>query len=123
MYCYDLGVQLVPVIEEFFASEQHRTGIPIPGVHRMSPLSCSNPQLEGDHITANPPISVNSDLDVPNPINLEAWIASHASELADGPQHIFNTPEFTVIVDTGSKPAVPTSNALIQTWLWPYVSS
>ncbi|XP_017525297.3 3-hydroxyanthranilate 3,4-dioxygenase isoform X3 [Manis javanica] len=30
-YCEDLGTQLAPIIQEFFSSEQHRTGKPIPG--------------------------------------------------------------------------------------------
>ncbi len=30
-YCSDLGSQLGPIIREFFQSEQHRTGKPIPG--------------------------------------------------------------------------------------------
>eukprot|EP00074_Homo_sapiens_P084386 XP_016859206.1 3-hydroxyanthranilate 3,4-dioxygenase isoform X7 [Homo sapiens] len=30
-YCKDLGTQLAPIIQEFFSSEQYRTGKPIPG--------------------------------------------------------------------------------------------
>jgi len=30
-YCKDLGTQLAPIIQEFFSSEQYKTGKPIPG--------------------------------------------------------------------------------------------
>lgn len=41
-YCKDLGTQLAPIIQEFFSSEQYRTGKPIPG---EAAGNCPSPSL------------------------------------------------------------------------------
>lgn len=63
-YCDDLGVQLVPVIKEYFASEQHRTGRPIPGT-----------------IPANPPYQPDSERKTEEPFNLKTWLQVHREEI------------------------------------------
>lgn len=50
MYCYDLGIQLVPVIERFFESEAYRTGIPLGNI--------GEPKLKIDE-TTKPPAPIN----------------------------------------------------------------
>ncbi|KAJ8014237.1 hypothetical protein DPEC_G00038170 [Dallia pectoralis] len=65
-YCEDLGTQLVPVIQEFFASEQHRTGKPKPG-----------------EVFREPPFHMNS-MHVMNPFNFRDWVETQRPSLANG---------------------------------------
>lgn len=65
-YCEDLGTQLAPIIQEFFSSEQHRTGKPIP-----------------DQLLMDTPFPL-STRSVMEPMSLEAWLAGHRKELQGG---------------------------------------
>ncbi|XP_029926586.1 3-hydroxyanthranilate 3,4-dioxygenase [Myripristis murdjan] len=68
-YCENLGTQLVPIIREFMASEQCRTGKP-------------NPY---DDFT-NPPFSMNTERVMP-PFNFKKWLDTQRPILATG-RHI-----------------------------------
>ena len=59
-HCDDLGVQLKPIIEEYFASEEHRTGRPGP-----------------DSVNKHPPWSPDSKKIVEHPFNLNNWLQEH----------------------------------------------
>ena len=59
-YCDDLGVQLKPIIEEYFSSEEHRTGAPGPG-----------------SVQPNPPWSPDNNRVVSSPFNLNNWLDEH----------------------------------------------
>jgi len=59
-YCDDLGSQLKPVIEEFFASEEYKTGAPGP-----------------TSINHNPPWLPDSQKVVQTPFNLLGWLNEH----------------------------------------------
>jgi len=59
-YCDDLGVQLKPIIEEYFASEEHKTGVPGP-----------------DSVNENPPWVPDSQRVVSAPFNLNSWLDEH----------------------------------------------
>ena len=59
-YCDDLGSQLKPVIEEFFASEEFKTGAPGP-----------------TSINKNPPWIPDSQRVVEKPFNLQGWLNEH----------------------------------------------
>jgi len=56
-YCEDLGSQLKPIIDEFFASEEYKTGEP-----------------KEDSVNANPPWSPDSQRKVEDPFNLQDWV-------------------------------------------------
>ncbi|XP_026342888.1 3-hydroxyanthranilate 3,4-dioxygenase isoform X2 [Ursus americanus] len=65
-YCKDLGTQLAPIIQEFFSSEQHKTGKPIP-----------------DQLLQEPPFPL-STRSVMEPVSLEAWLDGHRRQLQAG---------------------------------------
>ncbi|KAL5009188.1 hypothetical protein ScPMuIL_014769 [Solemya velum] len=65
-HCTDLGTQLAPVIKRFFASEQYRTGKPLPG-----------------SIPEHPPIILDSKTTLKAPFNLHHWLAENRSSLDD----------------------------------------
>ncbi|XP_047472873.1 3-hydroxyanthranilate 3,4-dioxygenase-like [Penaeus chinensis] len=62
-YCEDLGTQLGPIIKEYFASEQHKTGKPVPGT-----------------IPDNPPFVPDAARKLEEPFPLAKWLAKHSAE-------------------------------------------
>jgi len=64
--CEDLGRDLVPVVRQFWASEEARTRIP------------------GSHIEMNPPFETNDSDKIPDPIHLGAYIDEHRAALSTG---------------------------------------
>ncbi|XP_043845412.1 3-hydroxyanthranilate 3,4-dioxygenase [Dromiciops gliroides] len=65
-YCEDLGTQLVPIIQEFFNSEQYKTG---------------KPSL--DQLLKEPPFPLSTRA-VMEPLALQGWLADHRGELRAG---------------------------------------
>ncbi|XP_060607798.1 3-hydroxyanthranilate 3,4-dioxygenase-like [Ruditapes philippinarum] len=63
-HCEDLGTQLPPVIKRYFASEQHKTGKPLPGT-----------------IPENPPVKLNFNLTLQNPFPLAQFIKDNRSKI------------------------------------------
>ncbi|XP_071962295.1 3-hydroxyanthranilate 3,4-dioxygenase-like [Antedon mediterranea] len=63
-HCGDLGSQLAPIIKRFFASEQFKTGKPIPGT-----------------IPENPPVKIDTKRELQSPFNLKEWIAENLTEI------------------------------------------
>ena len=59
-YCQDLGSQLKPVIQEFFASEEYKTGAPGP-----------------TSINPSPPWLPDSQRVVERPFSLAGWVNQH----------------------------------------------
>ncbi|XP_029793110.1 3-hydroxyanthranilate 3,4-dioxygenase isoform X1 [Suricata suricatta] len=99
-YCEDLGTQLAPIIQEFFSSEQHKTGKPIP-----------------DQLLKEPPFPL-STRSVMEPMSLEAWLDSHHRELQAGtPLSLFgDTYETQVIVHGQGSSKGPRQD--VDVWLW-----
>ncbi|KAF4697632.1 3-hydroxyanthranilic acid dioxygenase [Perkinsus olseni] len=64
-YCGDLGRDLVPVVEEFRASEAFATGRPTPG-----------------SVIADPPLRQDYQTIVPRPFSLNEWLEEHSGELS-----------------------------------------
>ncbi|XP_053402443.1 3-hydroxyanthranilate 3,4-dioxygenase-like [Mercenaria mercenaria] len=63
-HCEDLGSQLGPIIKRFFASEQHKTGKPLPGT-----------------IPEVPPVVLNSDLTLQDPFLLADYIKENRAKI------------------------------------------
>ena len=107
-HCYDLGRDLVPVVKEYHASEEKQTRIPTPG---KSVLADDARPFEIDTIT-----------EVPDPFDLQNWIATHAVELAAQPAGVdlFGADhpdgEFSVLVATGTDVTYPAWQG--DTWLF-----
>ncbi|XP_045045420.1 3-hydroxyanthranilate 3,4-dioxygenase isoform X2 [Desmodus rotundus] len=104
-YCEDLGTQLAPIIQEFFSSEQHRTGKPDP-----------------DQLLKETPFPL-STRSVMEPMSLEAWLDSHRRELQGGtPLSLFgDTYETQVIVYGQGSSKGPRQD--VDMWLWQLGSS
>ena len=74
-HCDDLGRDLVPVVKEFHASEEKRTGVPGANI-------CTDETR---------PFVQDVTTAVPDPFNLEEWISAHSHELECGAQlDLFN---------------------------------
>jgi len=74
-FCDDLGVQLKPVIEEFFASDECKTGVPGP-----------------DSVNKNPPWVPDSKRVVENPFNLQDWLDAHRRLIRSSGSHPLFSP-------------------------------
>ncbi|XP_047379508.1 3-hydroxyanthranilate 3,4-dioxygenase isoform X2 [Sciurus carolinensis] len=99
-YCKDLGTQLAPIIQEFFRSEQYRTGKPNP-----------------DQLLKEPPFPL-STRSIMEPMSLKAWLDGHHRELQAGTSiNLFgDTYETQVIVHGQGR-----SRGLeqdVDMWLW-----
>ncbi|XP_056424121.1 3-hydroxyanthranilate 3,4-dioxygenase isoform X2 [Hyla sarda] len=62
-HCEDLGVQLAPIINEFFNSKQYKTGKPDP-----------------DQIPQRPPFPINTEK-VMEAFSFQSWLDTHRSEI------------------------------------------
>ncbi|XP_039743225.1 3-hydroxyanthranilate 3,4-dioxygenase isoform X2 [Pteropus medius] len=99
-YCEDLGTQLAPIIQEFFISEQYRTGKPI-----------------SDQLLKEPPYPL-STRSVMEPVSLETWLDGHHEKLQAGtPLSLFgDTYETQVIVHGQGRSKGPRLD--VDMWLW-----
>ncbi|XP_063569519.1 3-hydroxyanthranilate 3,4-dioxygenase isoform X3 [Pongo abelii] len=99
-YCKDLSTQLAPIIQEFFSSEQYRTGKPIP-----------------DQLLKEPPFPL-STRSIMEPMSLDAWLDSHRRELQAGtPLSLFGDTYETQVIAYGQG----SSKGLrqnVDVWLW-----
>nr|XP_053641502.1 3-hydroxyanthranilate 3,4-dioxygenase-like [Cherax quadricarinatus] len=100
-YCEDLGTQLQPVIQEFFNSEQHKTGKPIPGT-----------------ISDNPPWLHDTVRKVEEPFSLAKWLNKHRAEIQqEGQKRVFDLSYQSDVVVLG-RGAHDYRLAQAETWLW-----
>ncbi|XP_063861679.1 3-hydroxyanthranilate 3,4-dioxygenase-like isoform X3 [Scylla paramamosain] len=100
-YCEDLGTQLGPVIKEFFASEQYRTGKPIPGT-----------------IQEKQPWVPDTARVLQEPFSLARWLNKHRGEIQqEGSRRLFDLSYQSDVLVLGrgsSQHRLP----LAETWLW-----
>ncbi|OBS72966.1 hypothetical protein A6R68_12461 [Neotoma lepida] len=103
-YCKDLGTQLAPIIQEFFRSEQYRTGKPDP-----------------DQLLKEPPFQL-STRSVMEPMSLKAWLDGHSRELQAGTSlSLFgDTYETQVIAHGQGSSKGPRQD--VDVWLWQLAS-
>lgn len=100
-YCEDLGTQLGPIIKEFFASEQYKTGKPIPGT-----------------IPENPPWVPDATRVLEPPFSLAKWITKNKGEIQqEGSKRLFSLSyQSDVVVFGQGTSEIKIANA--ETWLW-----
>lgn len=99
-YCQDLGTQLVPVIKEFMASMQAKTGKPDP-----------------TEVFREPPFHMNT-LNVMSPFCFKSWLNKHRSALSSGgPIDLFGAQFETEAMVFGPG---ETANMIRQSdvWIW-----
>ncbi|XP_071802302.1 3-hydroxyanthranilate 3,4-dioxygenase-like [Asterias amurensis] len=100
-HCEDLGSQLGPLIKTYFASEQHKTGKPIPGT-----------------IPENPPVTIDQETVVEDPMSLQGWIETNKEEIEEkGHKFLFGKKYQFEIVMYGPGEHVGGCEAA-ETWLW-----
>ncbi|CAB1437663.1 unnamed protein product [Pleuronectes platessa] len=99
-YCQNLGTQLVPIIKEFFLSEQCRTGKPDP-----------------DEVFRQPPFQMNTRA-VMSPFSFKDWLDKQRPSLASGrPVDMFGAQFETEVMVFGpglTETTVPQSDV----WIW-----
>ncbi|XP_066536202.1 3-hydroxyanthranilate 3,4-dioxygenase [Hoplias malabaricus] len=99
-YCENLGTQLVPVIEEFMASKQHKTGKPDPA----DPIKPA-------------PYTLNS-MNVMTPFCFKDWIDKHKPALVSGrPVDMFGAQFETESIIYGPGETEPSQRAT-DGWIW-----
>ncbi|XP_038078624.1 3-hydroxyanthranilate 3,4-dioxygenase-like isoform X1 [Patiria miniata] len=99
--CVDLGTQLGPIIKEFFASEQYKTGKPIPGT-----------------IPENPPVIIDTETEVEAPFSLLSWMDKHQEEIQEkGFKKLFGDKYQFEVAVYGPGDHVGGSEAA-ETWTW-----
>ncbi|MBN3298484.1 3HAO dioxygenase, partial [Amia calva] len=99
-YCENLGTQLVPVIQEFFNSEQHRTGKPKP-----------------EELLKRPPFPMNTT-HVMVPFSLRDWIDKNRQAVAKGRALDMFGAQFeteTVLYGSGESNGCRSN---VDTWIW-----
>lgn len=105
-YCDDLGVQLVPVIKEYFASEQYRTGRPLPGT-----------------IPENPPYHPDSNRCTEKPFSLKDWLDSHREQIIqDGKKNLFDSANYQSEIIVFGKGTDEFKEIKNEIWLWQLVN-
>jgi 3-hydroxyanthranilate 3,4-dioxygenase len=101
-HCTDLGVQLKPVIARFMASEQHKTGVPVPGT-----------------ILETPPIKLEVQKDAGHAFNLKGWVAHHKHDLQmHGKKSLNAVGEFKVEYYFGDRCNNEKHHWVGETWVW-----
>jgi len=101
-YCEDLGSQLGPIIREYFASEQHKTGRPIPGT-----------------IPENPPYVPDGQRQLEEPFDLRGWVDLHRGEIqATGSKRIWGEGYETEVLVYGSDRRHELKTETVDMYLW-----
>ncbi|XP_062256699.1 3-hydroxyanthranilate 3,4-dioxygenase-like [Platichthys flesus] len=99
-YCQNLGTQLVPIIKEFFLSDQYKTGKPDP-----------------DEVFRQPPFQMNT-MNVMLPFSFKDWLDKQRPSLASGrPVDMFGAQFETEVMVFGpglTETTVPQSDV----WIW-----
>lgn len=74
-HCTDLGVQLKPVIERFFASECCKTGVPSPPPGTTYDPAMLSPKA-GEGL--GEPVKIDVERTLDEPVHLRTWVSTHA---------------------------------------------
>ncbi|KAM9847467.1 3-hydroxyanthranilate 3,4-dioxygenase [Aulostomus maculatus] len=100
-YCQDLGIQLVPIIKEFMASKQYRTGKPDP-----------------NEVFRDPPFQMNT-MNVMLPFSFKDWLHKQRPSLAAGgsPINMFGA-QFETEVMVFGPGSTETTLRQSDVWIW-----
>lgn len=99
-YCQDLGTQLVPVIKEFMASMQAKTGKPDP-----------------NEVFRDPPFQMNT-LNVMSPFCFKSWLNKHRAALSSGgPIDLFGA-QFETEAMVFGPGDTPNMTRQSDAWIW-----
>ncbi|XP_061693552.1 3-hydroxyanthranilate 3,4-dioxygenase [Syngnathoides biaculeatus] len=99
-YCENLGTQLVPIIKEFMASKQCKTGKPDP-----------------NEVFGEPPFQLNS-MNVMSPFSLKSWLEKQKPFLGNGSSvNIFGA-QFETRVTVYGPGFSDTSSPQTDLWVW-----
>uniref|UniRef100_A0A672GSW9 3-hydroxyanthranilate 3,4-dioxygenase n=1 Tax=Salarias fasciatus TaxID=181472 RepID=A0A672GSW9_SALFA len=103
-YCQNLGTQLVPIIKEFMASEQSKTGKPDPSELFMQVLKY-------------PPFQLNT-MNVMSPFSFKDWLEKHRPSLSSGkPIDMFGAQFETEVIVFGPG-LTDTTVRQSDVWIW-----
>ncbi|XP_029962772.1 3-hydroxyanthranilate 3,4-dioxygenase [Salarias fasciatus] len=99
-YCQNLGTQLVPIIKEFMASEQSKTGKPDP-----------------NDVFRDPPFQLNT-MNVMSPFSFKDWLEKHRPSLSSGkPIDMFGAQFETEVIVFGPG-LTDTTVRQSDVWIW-----
>lgn len=106
-YCADLGIQLGPLIKRYFASEQHKTGKPIPGT-----------------IFPFPPFVPDAVRALEKPFHLMTWVKKHMEEIqTSGSKRLWDITYQSDVVAMGVGEDKDVARGDEETWLWQLVGT
>jgi len=106
-YCADLGTQLGPLIRRYFASEQHKTGKPIPGTVR-----------------ADQPFLPDASRRLEKPFHLRTWVDAHMAEIQKvGSKPLWDETYQSEILALGEGEDKLKETKDEEVWLWQLVGS
>uniref|UniRef100_A0A672FBH7 3-hydroxyanthranilate 3,4-dioxygenase n=1 Tax=Salarias fasciatus TaxID=181472 RepID=A0A672FBH7_SALFA len=103
-YCQNLGTQLVPIIKEFMASEQSKTGKPDPSELFMQVLKY-------------PPFQLNT-MNVMSPFSFKDWLEKHRPSLSSGKQIDMFGAQFETEVIVFGPGLTDTTVRQSDVWIW-----
>ncbi|XP_029961742.1 3-hydroxyanthranilate 3,4-dioxygenase-like [Salarias fasciatus] len=99
-YCQNLGTQLVPIIKEFMASEQSKTGKPDP-----------------NDVFRDPPFQLNT-MNVMSPFSFKDWLEKHRPSLSSGKQIDMFGAQFETEVIVFGPGLTDTTVRQSDVWIW-----
>lgn len=105
IHCTNLGTQIAPIINEYFASEEHKTGKPTE-----------------NSVTRNPPFYPDANRKLGQPFSTSQWLVENKDKVAnEGKVRMFDESYQTdVFVVGGTQNVTFPVNSCAQYWIWQF---